>query len=290
MGRLLAILAVAATALGCGGSEAETSESSGGVDAGIDAAARDTAPEPSDAETSAVIVIVSSADAGSFLGEFYASSTEQYLGGCVPTTFGDCAVLCSASRGVLVSDGTIVVRDGELAPLQILQNTDPDAGDGVVGTYQASMALTSGDVLNIQSSGATAPAFAGLDVRLPQSVPLLAPPLAPGGIYEIATDQDLQVQWTPGVRGTQFRFELFARGLVGGDAAASSPGVGLSCRFDAAAGHGVVPQAALSPYTGASAGLIAGVYVSQTFAVTSSYAIEVAAETTSIDGAWVELH
>jgi hypothetical protein len=126
-------------------------------------------------------------------------------------------------------------RDVTLSPLT----------DGTYGldTAPTNPLFVGGESITMAGAGADVPAFSQA-VTAPSPIDLTAPVFATNNLT-VDTASDLVLTWTGGTTGTT------SLRLTGSDASSS---VTVVCEFDASAGTGTAPTAALSPLQGLSNG------------------------------------
>lgn len=151
-------------------------------------------------------------------------------------TIGPCKVQqCATTQPQgAQSAGTITIT-GATKPLSLVPGTDK--------LYAQQTSMTSlfngGDMITFAAAGADVPAFS-VTVTTPTKATITAPAKpAAGSLLAINRGQDFSVSWTGGGSG---RIQIFLSGGAG------SPS--LFCKFDASAGTGKVPTAALATMTG----------------------------------------
>jgi hypothetical protein len=195
----------------------------------------------------------SDADAGAILGsifvENYAGSQPQGMvfaafydtpqsSNCTTTVYGACTYNdCpnAADGGTPVSAGTLTVAGGALGNNGVALS--PQANGTY--TYQVNGALFSqGDTMSASASGANVPAFGPETVVGTGLVGITAPLANMQGMYTISTAQDLTVTWTGGESNAQVLIEVEGNSGMNTRYA--------YCLWDAAAGTGTIPSAALA--------------------------------------------
>lgn len=151
-------------------------------------------------------------------------------------TIGPCKVQqCATTQPQgAQSAGTITIT-GATKPLSIVPGADK--------TYPQQTSMTSlyngGEMITFAAPGADVPAFS-VTLTTPTKATITAPAKpAAGSLLPINRAQDFSVSWTGGGSG---RVQVFLSG-----AGSSSS---LFCKFDASAGTGKVPAAALATMTG----------------------------------------
>ncbi len=152
-------------------------------------------------------------------------------------TIGPCKVqqCVSTQPQGAQSAGTITIT-GATKPLSLVPGTDK------VYVQQTSMTslFNGGEMITFAAAGADVPAFS-VTLTTPTKATITAPAKpAAGSFLAINRAQDFSVSWTGGGSG---RVQVFLSGAGG------SPS--LFCKFDASAGSGKVPAAALATMTGA---------------------------------------
>jgi hypothetical protein len=137
------------------------------------------------------------------------------------------------NAGVITLTGG--VRNVTLTPLA--NGTYP------VDTEASTQLFTGGESITMAGAGADVPSFSQA-VTAPSLIDLTAPTFVTGNLT-VDTTSDLVLSWTGGSTGTTFLR------LTGSDASSL---VTVECEFDASAGTGTAPTAALSPLQGLSNG------------------------------------
>jgi hypothetical protein len=203
---------------------------------------------------------------GGLSASFEATGTVIAPPGCTVTTVGACQVsaLCDLSLPDIFCNsanaGVISVEDDEDAGSSTIMippqppNSAGGGGGWYLGTRSGGFPLfLGGDSLTVAAEGGVVPAF-GASLVAPSYVTLTEPaPQNDGGnvgAYVIATSSDLAVSWNGGEADATVH--VVVRALQNSPA----PNTYVAdCAFDALAGKGVVPGAALS--------LLKGRYASQ---------------------------
>ncbi len=205
-------------------------------------------------------------------GSYMADATFNfYVGDCAPITktIGECSYW---------------EQDASCPP------TDSDAGTVTIQTPTATTSLTAampstsgstplfqpGETVEVSSTGAAVPAFAG-SVVVPPAITLTSTSL--GGSTLLNTAEDLVLTW-PATTGHVVVF------LASGDTAHRA----LSCTFDGAAGTGTMPSAALAAFPEKDASLV--VYSIESTSLTAGdWPIHLTAQIQATDpqGNWMEV-
>jgi hypothetical protein len=165
------------------------------------------------------------------------ASFEQGGNGCTGSTAGPCQLFsCAAgSQPTPVSAGTITISGGQLpAPITLTpSNTNASYAPGIA----AGSAFVGGDVIEVQGSGATVPAF---DVTLtaPSSATLVAPALTLSPLH-IDLGADFTVTWTAPANPTG------TINLLLTEVTAGATLVGLTCTAPTSGGALTVTRAVL---------------------------------------------
>lgn len=199
--------------------------------------------------------------------DVYASffPTTQGNGGCTGTTTGACTYYsCSNSMQQNgVSAGTLTVSGPWLTtPVMI----SPTSGTNDYQYMSSSPGYTAGQTLTVTASGAQVPAFGPESVVAPQLTQLTSPAMAPdGGTLTIPTTSDLPITWSGGQPGATLLIE-----------AVGTAQDYTYCSFNGSDGQGVIPAAALKPFSGSSGYLIYGQYNTTSF-FSGPYAISLTA-------------
>jgi len=168
----------------------------------------------------------------------FSTSADAPLSACTKTeTIADCATLACAipedAAGTIPSAGTITMRVGDHTVVLA-----PGADHAYPAWQDASAALwAGGELLSIEAAGAEVPPFSGT-LRAPLAINVRAPTLPPdGAAIPVAREAGIDVAWDPIDEGTVV-LALTGASLDGRRAV-------VSCAFDAHAGLGSVPAAAL---------------------------------------------
>jgi hypothetical protein len=193
---------------------------------------------------------------------FQAAFGVSIWAGCtLSTTSGACAAYScpvGAPTGTPVSAGTIGISGGNLTSTTV----NPETGGTLPGWYLYSMTSTTGfgagQTLTASASGGVVPSWGPVSIVAPSPITLTSPDSLDGGALTIPTGGDLTVTWTGGVTGNTAVIQCIG----------TSATVAVECDFDAAAGQGTVPQAALTGLTGGGQ-LIFGQATSRTFSAGS---------------------
>ena len=114
----------------------------------------------------------------------------------------------------------------------------PQVG-GLYWLQGSSGLFAAGATLGVSATGATVPPFASPAVTGPPGVELTSPTLQAGAQFVFPAGQDVMFVWQGGQPGARFLVNLVS---IGGGAA----GPEVACSFDAAAGQGNLPAAALA--------------------------------------------
>jgi hypothetical protein len=105
--------------------------------------------------------------------------------------------------------------------------------------------FTAGDMLGVSAAGGSVPAFSLKTVVAPSTIVLSwTQPAGDAGGLVIPTEQDLTVSWTGGVAGARVVFKATAF--------PSNQTAQVACGWDATAGQGTIPAAALAPLAAGS--------------------------------------
>jgi hypothetical protein len=155
--------------------------------------------------------------------------------GCTDVIYGDCHVLSCAATGTgttsLASAGIITVA----GPTGDFLMVSPTSGGLYISTPSMTMLYNTGDLVSIQADGTSdgVPAFSRSLVA-PAPITVTAPALDTSTAL-IMRSLDFNVAWTGGT----------ARTNVEASISPSTQGTEVRCEFDAAAGTGMIPIAAL---------------------------------------------
>lgn len=182
-------------------------------------------------------------------------TTAQGNGGCTVTSSGACAYYACPTPTQMngVSAGTITVTGPWLGTPVTMT---PGGGTNVYQYTSSSPGFSAGQTLTVTASGATVPAFGPEAVVAPQLTQLTSPAVATdGGTTIIPTGADLPITWNGGQPGATMILE----------AAASNGQSYTLCTWNGTAGQGVVPSAALQPFSGQTGFLVYGQYNATSF-------------------------
>ena len=226
MRRLVWLLALAA----CGGDDSGGGDDGGGggPDASVPSNNGFVQLSAYNAVASATPIVGGSASA-SFVTTAATSSCTQH-------TVGACDVyVCSTTTPTqsYASDGTITITGLAQAVTLTPQSNNMYAP---FSTQQAPL-FSGGETVTLHGTGGTAPAFT-LMVTMPSRATITSPtkPAGTSGSVTIQRSQDFSASWTGGGAGKLY---LYVSGPSGS-------GATVSCGFDASAGTGKIPAAALS--------------------------------------------
>ena len=202
---------------------------------------------------------------GGISAEFYPGVT-QVPTACPGATYGPCVVWPSRAYSPApgaVGAGTLTVTGTAWG------STAVTPGPGELYDTNGGALFGPGATLSVSGTGGTAPAFASTPVAGPPNVMLTVP-------ATISTASDLQVSWMGGQSGAQVTvsFSMMSQGPV----------PLTLCTFDAAAGQGTVPQAALASLAGTSNGISNWSQTVTTSFVASGWTIQVQATTDAFMG------
>ncbi len=201
---------------------------------------------------------------------------------CTTQTVGS----CTSSRCVTVDAGTPVDAGFTLtqdsAGVITIAGTKLDGGVTLVpsadNTYAALSATSRlsavGDTLTVSAAGATVPAFSGKTVVTPASVTVTAPGCAASNCGSIPRNAPLLVTWTGGTVGT-----VTVSAFVGVGAETSI----VQCSYDASAGTGTVPTAALGTLPAGMGSFSVSVANKTTFTA-GSYDVSLAVQGSGVAG------
>jgi hypothetical protein len=156
-------------------------------------------------------------------------------GPCLVTT---CPAQSPADAGPvsLVTAGVLTVSGGAFGDAGI------DIGPDTLGSYLYNTTgpmFAAGDTLTVSGAGATVPAFSGKSLVAPGAITLTAP-VGDAGTIAVSTSNPLTVTWTGGTSGDRVYVDLSAFFTSGASAS-------TICSWDAMAGTGTIPAAALAP-------------------------------------------
>jgi hypothetical protein len=116
----------------------------------------------------------------------------------------------------------------------------------------SSPGFNAGQTVTVTASGDVVPAFGPVSVGAPDLAVLVQPPVTTdGGITNISTVSDLPVQWTGGQPGATMLLEAFGN---------TNPNTYTICTWNGADGKGIVPAAALKPFSGTTGAFYYGQY------------------------------
>jgi hypothetical protein len=158
--------------------------------------------------------------------------TLNAVSSCTDSVVGSCDVyVCQAPAPTTYASGGTVTISG----LSQAVTMAPSVGKTYT-PYTAQQALyAGGETINISAPGADAPAFT-VAVTTPTRATITSPAKPAGGALIIDRTQDLVASWTGGGAGKVYLY-------VTGPATSSS---NIVCRFEASAGTGSIPSAALA--------------------------------------------
>ena len=163
------------------------------------------------------------------MGPEHATCTEKSLGACYTVSCVQTGSISLASAGSISITGTSV--DGALY----------QAPYGEYFTTVDATIFAAGATLNVSATGSTVPAF-NETITSPSLVTITSP-AGTNAKYVIPSTSDFDLTWTGGQAGAQVVFEGF-----------TPTNTWVVCAWDATAGKGTIPQAALatlpSAYTG----------------------------------------
>jgi hypothetical protein len=186
--------------------------------------------------------------------------------GCTGTTTGACTYYPCAgtTTGTDVSAGTLSVSDPWLTPPLSIT---PDSSYMYLYT-SSTPGFNAGQTLTVTASGGTVPAFGPVAVGAPDLTELVQPPVSTdGGVTTIPTTSDLPVQWTGGQSGATMTLLALAN---------ANGGAYTYCTWNGSDGKGIIPAAALKPFSGGSGAFYYGQYNVTSFSA-GPYAITVTA-------------
>jgi len=177
--------------------------------------------------------------------DFLASSDD----GCQPITTGPCTIVTNACLAETAACG--------VPSAGVISDSDPGSSDMELkpnpnGTYTlenvvGSPLFVAGDVVTVEAAGGDVAPFLQ-NIVAPGCITMTAPATPDGGTiygrYAISTASDFQVSWTGGEAGALVGVTL------AGEEGKSGVEVAVTCSFDATAGQGTIPQAAIASLAG----------------------------------------
>lgn len=198
---------------------------------------------------------------GQFTAAFYGAPVPP-LPGCtsVVADGGPCIVTTCTGHTSSDGGGVSLVSAGDLT---VTGGAFGDAGTQIgpdnLGSYfydTTGPMFSPGDTLSVTGAGATVPAFPEQSIVAPGGITLTSPAPTDSGALVIPTSTDLALTWTGGVAGARVIVDLTAFFAGGGSAS-------TVCSWDASAGQGTIPAAALEPLAAGDAGTSTAVWSQQ---------------------------
>ena len=141
-----------------------------------------------------------------------------------------------------VAAGTITITGGK-APLTLAF----DAGTGIYSTYATDLLWSDGATLTVSASGGVVPAFSATVTGVAQVV-LVKPALPAAGVkLPVSTNGPMAFQWSGSSVGTITAMM---------SQSTTAPSVTVRCVFDASAGAGSAPAAAMNAFPAGASGTL----------------------------------
>ncbi len=180
--------------------------------------------------------------------------------GCTESVIGPCKIAaCPASAGMPVTElnaGPITVTgSGPDSPVALSYGQQTPGGPaGYPPATGASPFCSSGDTVTASGGGGPdLPAFAAQSIVAPSDIAVTSPACAAGACQDIPRSMDAIITWSGGTAG-----KVSVAYVTATDAGSKI----LACSFDASAGTGTVPSAALMQLdVGSSAGFFGSMLI-----------------------------
>jgi hypothetical protein len=264
----LPVLLVPVLTAACGG---QTDHGAANV-SGPDAGEPDTAAPPatglpafiSIGDTQSATTGSSPSQTGFLVAVFDEEPAVPYPAGCsAPLSYGPCVVDANPCPGAAPTGVPAMASAGALTASGLIFSTPLlfAPSDGYSVEIDGNI-FAPGSPIAISADGATVPSFTSPVVVGPGQVALSVPATTMQNgmpVYQIPAGQDLAVAWEGGLAGARVSISLDGTG---------SGGTAIGCTFDAAAGSGTIPAAALATLGPAGSATAVNVAVAQSVTTT----------------------
>ena len=255
--------ALFATFIGCGGTlaageDASTKDAKADGPSPLDASSLvDVTTPPPDGGVVSSLAFENTPDLGGVFSGGFLKTSQQANDGCQKTDLGSCFTYVCPSQtppSGLASAGTLTLSMGNYT-LSVQQDTSSFY-------FKDGFTFSPGALLGVSASGAEVPAFPTQTISSPGPIAIDEP-------ATISTAQDYVVTWSGGEVGAQV--------FVDGEGEKNNGSNAAGCYFDAAAGTGTIPQAALAALKGVANGQLYFGQQRKTSFTAGSFAIDLLA-------------